>query len=190
MRKQTVRRGPVDTSPRMKTVRFAKVVEDCGKPENYLILTDPERDRTLQNATRTERVMTLFQSAVGQRADYGKIGLDPGPSRQFLIFPESLRKFAGAKVVGVKYDLIETKELRNSERAPKPKPPVKKMPRKPVKTAEKEGRVDPAKVVKFPEPTDPEEEEEDWKPEVRRAMKLLEDAKYVAAFNILKRLME
>jgi hypothetical protein len=51
-----------------------------------------------------------------------------------------------------------------------------------------------ARVVKFPEPKAEEEPEsdpivEDIKDKVRQAMKLLEDGKQVAAFNLLKQVV-
>src|ERR1700737_4104412 len=39
----------------MKTVRFAKVVESCGKPDTHLLLTDPAEDKALQAAIKSNR---------------------------------------------------------------------------------------------------------------------------------------
>jgi hypothetical protein len=72
---------------RRKTARFTKSVEKCGKPEVHLVLIDPAKDRTLHAAVKGHRVMTIWQEAVGTKADRGKVGFEPGPGRQFLIFP-------------------------------------------------------------------------------------------------------
>jgi hypothetical protein len=83
----------------VKTVRFSKVVEKSGAPETYLVLMDPAKDRTLQAAVKAQRVMTVAQESVGTKTDRGEVGFHPGPSRQFLVFPKSLR--ADRDVVGV-----------------------------------------------------------------------------------------
>ncbi|MBV9273781.1 MAG: hypothetical protein JO333_07790 [Verrucomicrobia bacterium] len=88
----------------MKTVRFSKVLEACGKPEIHLLLIDPRKDKTLQAAIRSQRVMTLYQG--GGRTDYGAVGFEEGRSRQYFIFPKSLRAFEDDQIVGIKYDLL------------------------------------------------------------------------------------
>lgn len=163
----------------MKTARFSKVVEAAGKPELHLLFTEPALDRTLQAAAGKDRVMTVYQNAVGTKPDYGAVGLDPGKSRQFLIFPKSLSRFKEMRVVGVKYEL-----LREEEPKKKKKKAVKAAPKK-------EKAPHSSKVVAFPTPArEPEQEDTEWKSGVRRAMRLLEEGKQVAAFNVLKRLME
>src|SRR4051812_2578630 len=100
----------------MKTARFAKIVERCGAPETHLVLMDPAKDRALQAAVKAQRVMTVFQESVGTKTDRAEVGFDPGPGRQFLVFPKSLKPFAGTSVVGIKYDLISSPEVPKSER--------------------------------------------------------------------------
>jgi hypothetical protein len=170
----------------MKSARFATIVEKCGKPEAYLLLMDPAKDRTFQAAVKAQRVMTVLQEAVGTKTDRGEIGYQPGRNRQFLIFPKSLRAFAGRAVVGIKYDLLTSPEVPKSQRAPAPAKPKPKAKAKPARTREEP---EPSKVVvfKIEPPEDEDEELADLKKEVRRAMALLEDGKTVAAFNLLKR---
>jgi hypothetical protein len=55
----------------MKTARFAAVVEAAGKPDTHLLLVSPERDKALQAAISTHRVMTVHQELVGNKADHG-----------------------------------------------------------------------------------------------------------------------
>jgi hypothetical protein len=125
----------------VKTARFADVVKKCGKPEAHLLLIEPAKDRELQAAIQAHRVMTVFQEAAGHKADRGEVGFQPGPARQFLIFPKALRAFEGRNVVGIKYDLWSHEEPPKSERAVlRPKPAAKK--RLPPKL--------PAGVLMFP----------------------------------------
>lgn len=169
----------------MKTVRFAKVVKKSGNPEVHLLLTDPALDKALQSAVKANRVMTVHQHAVGSKAEHGTVGLEPGPSRQFLVFPKSLAPFKQMRVVGVNYDLLEQSgaKPRKARAAAKPaKPPKQRRPKKD----------EPSKIVDFPKTakTAREDEETEWQGEVRKAMDLLEEGKTVAAFKVLKTLVE
>ena len=91
----------------MKTARFAAVVEAAGKPDTHLLLVSPEKDKALQAAIRTHRVMTVHQELVGNKADHGTVDFELGRARQFLIFPKSISKFKGSRIVGIKYDLLK-----------------------------------------------------------------------------------
>ena len=223
-------------------------------------MMDPAKDRTFQAAVKAERVMTVFQETVGTKADRGEIGFQPGPRRQFLLFPKSLKPFAGFSVVGIKYDLIKAPEFKggggakayHAPKRAKPKPKAERMPKaepepelkarsepgllpepksktkaakpKPEPTAKAvkpkaERKTEPRReltlmtkggyankarssrkrsakhnVVAF-EPKAKEEAEEseeiaELKKQVRHAMAVLEEGKAVAAFNLLKRIVE
>ncbi len=106
---------------------------------------DPAKDRELQAEVKAKRVMTVFQDSVGNKADRGVVGFEPGPSRQFLVFPKPLRGFEGRNVVGIKYDLLSDKEPPKSERAPTIKA------KKPKKTKTKPVPL-PANVLIMPAP--------------------------------------
>lgn len=88
----------------MKTVRFAQMVAACGRPEVHLLLVEPKLDPTLQRALKAGRVMTIHQANVGTKADFGTIGFER-TGGQILIFPKSLARFAGQRVVGINFDL-------------------------------------------------------------------------------------
>lgn len=158
-------------------------------PENYLVLMEPTKDRTLQKAMKANRVMTVRQEVAGSKADRGEIGFEPGPGRQFLVFPKTLRAFAGRVVVGIKYDLLNSPEVPKSERAspartpkaPKVKPAAA-MRRKPPRAPDVSHNV----VAFKPDEEEENEEVADLKKRVRHAMAVLEDGKPVAAFNLLK----
>ena len=100
-----------------KTARFTAIVEAAGRPEVHVLLTAPENDKVLQAAIKQHRVMTIEQARTSGKADRGTIGFEPGQSRQFLIFPKSMGRFAGSTVVAIKYDLLEAGDSRVPSRA-------------------------------------------------------------------------
>jgi hypothetical protein len=67
----------------MKTARFAAVVEAAGKPDTHLLLVSPERDKALQAAIRTHRVMTVHQELVGNKQITGLSILSPDEHGNF-----------------------------------------------------------------------------------------------------------
>ena len=101
----------------MSTVRFSKILEACGKPDIYLLLIDPAKDKTLQAAIKSDRVMTLYQQAGG--TDHGVVGFEQGRSRQFLVFQKPLKPFQGQRIVGIKYELLEDTPALKEEPAKK-----------------------------------------------------------------------
>jgi hypothetical protein len=101
----------------VSTVRFSKVLEACGKPDIHLLLIDPARDKTLQAAIKSDRVMTLYQQSGG--TDHGVVGFEQGRSRQFLVFPKPLKPFLGQRIVGIKYELLEEAPAPKKEPAKK-----------------------------------------------------------------------
>jgi hypothetical protein len=192
----------------VKIVRFSNVVQKAGKPETHLVLVEPSKDRALQAAIKAQRVMTVQQAAVGSKTDRGEVGFNPGGSRQFLVFPKSLRAFVGRTVVGIKYDLLSAEEVPEKDRVPATRPPKKKPAKAaPVATPkskrtrgakprpEKTHKPMKLKVVPFKAPPareDPDEDDDEvaaLKKQVRHAMAVLEDGKAVAAFNLLKRIV-
>jgi hypothetical protein len=101
----------------MSTIRFSKILEACGKPDIYLLLIDPAKDKTLQAAIQSDRVMTLYQQSSG--TDHGVVGFEQGRSRQFLVFPKPLKPFQGQRIVGIKYELLEDAPAPKEEPAKK-----------------------------------------------------------------------
>jgi hypothetical protein len=185
----------------MNTVRFAKIVEWCGRPDIHLLLTDPVKDKTLQSAIKSNRVMTVYQESGSTKTDYGTIGFEKGPSRQFLLFPKTLKAFAGQRVIGIKYDLLESIPIAKNDWAAQatPKAAVATPKRKASAKAngpstERAKKAPPDKLVAFPKSESSEEEDSnevaELKRRVREAMDVLEQGKQVAAFNLLKRIVE
>ena len=88
------------------TARFAAVVQQAGAPEQVIPWKDPARDPKFQRAVRENRLMTVTLPTVGTKKDFGVVGFEREKNAAFLIFPKSLKKFAGKRIVGIKYDLL------------------------------------------------------------------------------------
>ncbi|MEI9895372.1 MAG: hypothetical protein WDN28_16160 [Chthoniobacter sp.] len=174
----------------MKTARFSQVVAKCGQPEVHVAWIAPARDRVLQAAVKTNRVMTVLQENVGTKADHGIVGFEAGQNRQFLIFPKSLRSFAGRGIVGIQYDLLDSREVSQKDQAPPARLSKSQRPRR--ASAKKEKPPTSPKVVPFPRGVKEKDSEEvaELKARIRHAMALLEDGKTVAAFNLLQRTVD
>jgi hypothetical protein len=177
----------------MKTARFTAVVRAAGKPTTHLLLVPPEKDKLLQAAIKACRVMTVHQRQTGTQADHGTVGFEPGGARQYLIFPKSLSKFQETQIIGIKYDLLD--EGISKKGAEPAKPQKSAHPRR-ESVMEDTQRPASEKVVHFTraEPRDePDKESEaikEIKNQVRHAMEVLEQGKQVAAFNLLKRILD
>lgn len=91
----------------MRTIRFAEVVRQSGRPHIHLTWSTPERDTVLTRAGKEHRVVTVHQQVRGARKDYAEAGIQAGPGTQFLIFPKSVRAFAEQRIVAIHYDLID-----------------------------------------------------------------------------------
>lgn len=187
----------------MQTARFSQVVQRCGEPVPHLVLLAPDKDPELNRAVKTKRLLTVFQNNVGTKADHGVVGFEPGRNRQFLIFPKSLSTFVGKRIVGIKYDLVSQEPVPEAERAAPPE--IKKsarktkLPRAPKSSPhpdEKTAHKTKNKIIAFHPDRDADEADEDsdqiagLKALVQQAMNALEDGKQVAAFNLLKRIVE
>jgi hypothetical protein len=179
----------------MKTARFSAVVEAAGRPKTHLVLVPPEQDKALQAAIKSDRVMTLHQKPTGNKADYGTVGFELGVGCQYLIFPKNLTKFQGMRIIAVTWELLEEGVSKKEAKPPKPRQSAG-----PGRRRFKEDSISPKppleKVVHFakPEPArEPDNESEairQIKDQVRRAMDILEQGKPVAAFNLLKRIVD
>jgi hypothetical protein len=97
-----------------KTVRFAQVVERSGQPHVHTLWMAPEKDPELKRAQQAHRVMRVAPGGAG-KTDVGTVGFERGQKEgQLLIFPKSLQRFEGARVVGIKFDLVEQPKLADA----------------------------------------------------------------------------
>jgi hypothetical protein len=188
----------------MKSVRFSKVVEKSGRPEVYLLMSETDPD--FHKALEAGKIMSLADESHGSGTEYGTVGYAKKRHGQLLLFPRSLQSFADARIIGIKYDLFaeapgkdekeaspsrteEKKKLKEKES--KPPPATKPVEKKPTKQKKTEAKPATKKVIPFPakkeEPI--ENDDNELKAFVRRAMRALEKGNSVAAYNILKRVI-
>ena len=188
----------------MKSVRFSKVVEKSGRPEVYLLMSETDPD--FHKAVEADKIMSLSGEAHGSGTEYGTVGYDKKRHGQLLLFPKSLKSFADAKIIGVKYDLLaenRSSEEDNSstsktktgkrakEKSPKHSVQVKQAAEKATKTKKVDPKPKAKKVIPFPAKKDEHDSDDDdhLKLYVRQAMRALEKGNSVAAYNILKRII-
>lgn len=91
----------------MKTARFAEVVEKAGKPTSYALWQPPAKDSTFQKALKNHRVMTVHHETVGNAKDYGTVGYTKDKQALFFVFPKSVKRFEGRRIVGINYELVD-----------------------------------------------------------------------------------
>ena len=92
---------------KVKTARFAQVVEKAGKPEVYTLWQKPSQDRHLQSQIKNNRVMTIQRSESG--SEFGLVGFKERKGASYLVFPKSLKRFENHRVVGINWDLVKSK---------------------------------------------------------------------------------
>ena len=92
---------------KVKTARFAQVVEKAGKPEVYTLWQKPAQDRHLQSEIKNNRVMTILKSDSG--TEFGMVGFKEQKGASHLIFPKGLKRFEDRRIVGINWDLVKTK---------------------------------------------------------------------------------
>jgi hypothetical protein len=92
---------------KVKTARFAQVVEKAGKPDVYTLWQKPAQDRHLQSEIKNNRVMTIQKSEAG--SEFGMVRFKEHKGASYLIFPKSLKRFENKRIVGINWDLIKTK---------------------------------------------------------------------------------
>ncbi len=91
---------------KVKTVRFAEVVEKAGPPEVYTLWVKPKGDRHFQSLIKNNRVMTIQQSEAG--TDFGTADFCERKGARYLAFPKSLKRFADKRVVGINWELVKS----------------------------------------------------------------------------------
>jgi hypothetical protein len=92
---------------KVKTARFAQVVEKSGRPESYTLWQKPLADRHFQSQIKNNRVMTIQRSESG--TEFGIVGFKQGKTARYLVFPKSLKRFENKRIVGINWDLLNAK---------------------------------------------------------------------------------
>jgi hypothetical protein len=90
---------------KVKTARFADVVDQAGKPEPYTLWQKPAQDRHFQSALKNHRVMTIQKSESG--TEFGMVGFKQSKTASYLIFPKSLKRLENKRITGIKWDLVK-----------------------------------------------------------------------------------
>lgn len=90
---------------RVKTVRFAVVVEKCGAPEVYTLWQKPTADRHFQSLLKNHRVMTVQKSESG--TNFGIAEFCERTGAIYLAFPKSLKRFGEKRIVGIDWELVQ-----------------------------------------------------------------------------------
>ncbi len=89
---------------KVKTARFAQVVEKSGRPQVYTLWQKPSGDRHLQSQIKNNRVVTILNSESG--TDFGIVGFKQRKGATYFVFPKSLKRFADKRIVGIDWRLI------------------------------------------------------------------------------------
>ena len=92
---------------KVKTVRFAEVVEKAGHPETYTLWQKPAEDRHLQTQIKNNRVLTIQRTESG--TEFGIGGFKEAKGANYLVFPKSLKRFENKRVVGINWNLVGAK---------------------------------------------------------------------------------
>ena len=87
-----------------KTVRFSKIMEECGQPNVYILWQKPSSDRHFQSQLKNNRVMTVQKSDSG--TDFGMVGFKERKGATYLVFPKSLKRFADRRVIGIDWACV------------------------------------------------------------------------------------
>jgi hypothetical protein len=91
---------------KVKTARFAVIVEKCGRPEVYTLWVKPKADRHFQSLLKNNRVMTVRSTESG--TDYGEVGFHQKNGARFLAFPKSLKRLEAQRIVGIDWALVQS----------------------------------------------------------------------------------
>jgi len=89
---------------KVKTARFAEVVDKAGDPEVYTLWQKPAADRHFQSLNKNNRLMTIQKSQSG--TDFGLVGFKERKGASYLVFRKSLKRFADKRIVGINWDLV------------------------------------------------------------------------------------
>jgi hypothetical protein len=90
---------------KVKTARFAQVIENCGQPQVYTLWQKPRADRQLQSKIKNNRVMTIQKSE--NRTEFGMIGFRKRKSASYLVFSKSLKRFENKRIIGINWEFVK-----------------------------------------------------------------------------------
>jgi hypothetical protein len=121
-----------------KQIRFSQLVKASGKPHAATLwVSDPASDPEFKKAMGENRIVSIHMKKPDEATDKAEIGFRPGDGTTFLIFPKAIAMEAGTRVIGLKFDELETPEVKD---------PVKIMPAKRHRGSKKDYCENPQKV--------------------------------------------
>lgn len=91
----------------MAQIRFTELIKASGKPEAVSLWTDPRRNTQFMRAVKQNRVLTVIQEPGSKRKDFAEIGFRRVRHAAYLVFPKRLPAEPKARVIGIKYDLVD-----------------------------------------------------------------------------------
>jgi hypothetical protein len=89
---------------KVKTARFSQIVEQCGRPQVYILWQKPSADHHFQSQIKNNRVMTILKSESG--TDFGVVGFKASKDARYLVFSKSLKRLANKRIVGIDWTLV------------------------------------------------------------------------------------
>jgi hypothetical protein len=66
----------------------------------------PKTDRHFQSLIKNNRIMTVQASDSG--TEFGTVGFNQSKGARYLAFPKSLKRFEAKRIVGIKWDLVQS----------------------------------------------------------------------------------
>jgi hypothetical protein len=105
-----------------KEIRFAQLVKASGKPQTATLWSKPKKHSPFMEAVKQNRVLTVIQPHKSAK-DFGLIGFHEQPLASYFVFPKKLPSNSDARVVGIKYDLLN--EPQREQSAPAKAKPIK-----------------------------------------------------------------
>jgi len=94
-------------------IRFGDLVRSSGRPQTFSLWSgDPKKDRTLQQAIRKNRVLTVFLEPTSTKKPFGQIGYHQKNSAIYLLFPRALSPDTQSRVIGINFDLLDEPDER------------------------------------------------------------------------------
>jgi hypothetical protein len=108
-----------------KKIRFGDLVRNSGRPQPMTLWTDPKNDKSFSKAVKENRIVTVIEDPASKRKGFGQIGFHAQPHAFYLVFPRSLPRENGSRVIGINYELLEeprvgSDPVRNTKSEPKP----------------------------------------------------------------------
>jgi hypothetical protein len=178
------------------------VVARSGEPHVHTLWVAPEKDPEFSRARKADRVMTVQRGS--GTTDFGTVGFEAGHAgeKQYLVFPKTLKRFAGARVVGIKFDLVTQPKAVPAKAEQIGRAPKRRRGKPPAGRSTGAMR---ARVIPFDRPKRDEEPSHtapsparpnaparatDLHAEIRAAMKELKAGKSVAAYQRLERALK